>query len=120
MTPEQYQDYSLLSGAIAMELVDLQEWDLEDVTQGDVDRITESIKTARATAKNLLKGQWFDGRPIRQSAQELGRTLYNKRKRRAIRDLNANWPEPGLNYRQRVEDMKRRKHEAADWLETNA
>jgi hypothetical protein len=125
MTPEQYQDYSLLSGAIAMELVDLQEWDLEDVTQGDVDRIEGSIKAARATAKNLLKSQWFDGRPLRQSAQELGRTLYNKRKQRAIRDLNALWPklklgETSADHDKKVDAMKRRKHEAADWLETNA
>jgi len=66
---KQYEEYSLLAGQIAQQLVSSANLNVDNPTQRDIDLITDSISRARSMARRVLGPKFFGGGQIRKDLQ---------------------------------------------------
>ena len=124
MSPDQYHEFSSLSGKLARELVALEILDTTDPSEEDIKTITSSIRDARKVAKDILVKKWDGQATPEQSVEDLTQILHQKHVASRARKLAANKPTrkgrkvSPQEFQMKVEEWRENRDEAREWLQS--
>lgn len=126
MTDEQYARYAELSGELARGLVEAGGYDADEVSQEQIDRLSEDFEDARRIAKKLLVAEWTGGKKLDDSAAEIATAEAERREKSAKRSLRVQFSykrQPGetaAEYQARKARHLERKRTARELLARSA